>query len=113
MGMTKWNKSKKAATSLIAEVDCTEEGNKDLCAANGVQGFPTLKWGDPSALETWVRSSQSGVRLGHSNLPPCQAQRGGARKKPDSGLGDGGLLHRVLLPRLCHHPASQADRPQD
>merc|ERR1719429_883429 len=58
--MTKWNKSKKAATSLIAEVDCTEEGNKDLCAANGVQGFPTLKWTltlTPKALISYLRTS--------------------------------------------------------
>ena len=70
--MTKWNKSKKAATSLIAEVDCTEEGNKDLCAANGVQGFPTLKWGDPSALETYEggRDYDAFKKFAKDNLKP-------------------------------------------
>jgi hypothetical protein len=38
--------------ALIAEVDCTTEG-KPLCDANGVRGFPTLKWGDASALEDY------------------------------------------------------------
>jgi len=40
------------ADALIAEVDCTTEG-KPLCDANGVRGFPTLKWGDASALEDY------------------------------------------------------------
>jgi len=37
---------------LIAEVDCTTDG-KPLCDQNGVKGFPTLKYGDPSALEDY------------------------------------------------------------
>merc|ERR1712048_310567 len=37
---------------LVAEVDCTAEG-KPLCDQNGVKGFPTLKYGDPSALEDY------------------------------------------------------------
>jgi len=38
--------------ALIAEVDCTTEG-KPLCDANGVRGFPSLKYGDPAALEDY------------------------------------------------------------
>jgi hypothetical protein len=37
---------------LVAEVDCTADG-KPLCEANGVRGYPTLKWGDPSNLEDY------------------------------------------------------------
>jgi hypothetical protein len=37
------------ATALIADVDCTSDG-KPLCEEHGVQGFPTIKWGEPSAL---------------------------------------------------------------
>mmetsp|Transcript_2010 Transcript_2010/g.1240 ORF Transcript_2010/g.1240 Transcript_2010/m.1240 type:complete len:219 (+) Transcript_2010:81-737(+) len=37
---------------LVAEVDCTADG-KPLCDANGVKGFPTLKYGDPSALDDY------------------------------------------------------------
>jgi len=39
-------------TRLIGDVDCTAEG-KSLCEANGVKGYPTLKWGDPAALEDY------------------------------------------------------------
>lgn len=39
-------------TALIGDVDCTAEG-KPLCDANGVKGYPTLKYGDPSALEDY------------------------------------------------------------
>merc|ERR1719331_3273703 len=41
-----------SATALVADVDCTTDG-KDLCETHGVQGFPTIKWGDPSALEDY------------------------------------------------------------
>lgn len=37
---------------VIADVDCTAEG-KDLCEEHGIQGFPTIKYGDPSALEDY------------------------------------------------------------
>jgi len=41
-----------SATQLVADVDCTAEG-KPLCDANGVRGYPTIKYGDPSALEDY------------------------------------------------------------
>jgi hypothetical protein len=51
-----WDKLMKeysgSATALVADVDCTAEG-KPLCEEHGVQGFPTIKWGDPSALEDY------------------------------------------------------------
>jgi len=40
------------ASALVADVDCTADG-KPLCEEHGVQGFPTIKWGDPSALEDY------------------------------------------------------------
>ena len=39
-------------TTLIAEVDCTGDG-KPLCEENGVQGFPTIKYGSPLSLEDY------------------------------------------------------------
>ena len=39
-------------TVLVADVDCIGTG-KDLCDAQGVKGFPTIKWGDPAALEDY------------------------------------------------------------
>jgi len=41
-----------SATQLVADVDCTTEG-KPLCDSNGVKGFPTLKYGDPSDLQDY------------------------------------------------------------
>lgn len=37
-------------TKLIAEVDCTDEDAGILCTLNNVEGFPTIKYGDPNAL---------------------------------------------------------------
>jgi len=37
------------ASALVADVDCTAEG-KPLCDSNGVQGFPTIKWGSYGSL---------------------------------------------------------------
>jgi len=39
-------------TKLVADVDCTA-GGKPICDANGVKGYPTLKYGDPSDLEDY------------------------------------------------------------
>jgi hypothetical protein len=38
---------------LIAEVDCAEDSNQGICAEHGIQGFPTLKYGNPSALDDY------------------------------------------------------------
>jgi len=43
---------KGSATSLVADVDCTESG-KDLCETHGVQGFPTIKYGDPGDMKAY------------------------------------------------------------
>jgi protein disulfide-isomerase-like protein len=40
-------------TKLIAEVDCTDEASQTLCSENDVEGFPTLKHGDPAALSDY------------------------------------------------------------
>ena len=39
-------------TALVADVDCTAAG-KPLCDSNGVKGFPTIKYGDPSDLQDY------------------------------------------------------------
>merc|ERR1711874_70964 len=69
--MKNFNKSKKGKTGLIADVDCTADG-KPLCEEHGVKGFPTIKWGDPSALEDYDggRDYDSLKKFAISNLKP-------------------------------------------
>jgi len=38
--------------ALVADIDCTAEG-KPLCTKHGVQGYPTIKWGDPTDLQDY------------------------------------------------------------
>lgn len=58
-------------TQLVADVDCTADG-KPLCDANGVKGFPTLKWGDPSDLQDYKggRDLKSLKKFATENLKP-------------------------------------------
>jgi len=70
-----WDKLMKkfagSKTALIADVDCTADG-KDLCEEHGVQGFPTIKWGDPSALEDYEggRDYEELETFANENLKP-------------------------------------------
>jgi hypothetical protein len=61
-----------AADSLIAEVDCTLDENEGICSENGVQGFPTLKYGNPSALDDYQggRDYDSLKSFADENLKP-------------------------------------------
>jgi len=58
-------------TALVADVDCTAEG-KPLCDSNGVRGYPTIKHGDPSALEDYKggRDYDSLKKFAEENLKP-------------------------------------------
>merc|ERR1719473_1956493 len=40
------------ATVLVADVDCTADG-ESLCGKVGVEGYPTIKWGDPDDLQDY------------------------------------------------------------
>jgi len=59
------------ASALVADVDCTAAG-KPLCDANGVKGFPTIKYGDPSALEDYKggRDYDALKKFADENLKP-------------------------------------------
>mmetsp|Transcript_114554 Transcript_114554/g.255636 ORF Transcript_114554/g.255636 Transcript_114554/m.255636 type:complete len:128 (+) Transcript_114554:240-623(+) len=58
-------------SALIADVDCTAEG-KDLCEKHGVQGFPTIKYGDPTDLQDYQggRDYESLKQFADENLGP-------------------------------------------
>jgi len=74
---------KDSPTSLIADVDCTAEG-KELCTTHGVQGYPTIKYGDPSDLQDYnggrsfddlkkFAEENLGPQCGPNNLDLCDA----------------------------------------
>lgn len=58
-------------TQLVADVDCTA-GGEPLCNDAGVEGFPTLKWGDPSDLQDYNggRSYEDLKAFAEENLKP-------------------------------------------
>jgi len=62
---------KDSATALIADVDCTA-GGKSLCETHGIRGYPTIKWGDPSAMEDYNggRSLEDLQKWAAENLKP-------------------------------------------
>jgi len=70
-----WDKLMKAYAdnkeALVGDVDCTEAG-KDLCETHGVQGFPTIKWGDPSDLQDYDggRELKDLKKFADENLKP-------------------------------------------
>jgi len=57
--------------AAILEVDCTAEG-KPICDSNGVKGFPTIKYGDPAALEDYQggRTYDALKTFAEENLKP-------------------------------------------
>merc|ERR1712176_1272687 len=75
MGKPSWDKLIKkydgSKTALVADVDCTADG-KPLCEEHGVEGFPTIKWGDPSALEDYDggRELSDLKKFAEENLKP-------------------------------------------
>jgi len=60
-----------SSTSLVADVDCTADG-KSLCDKSDVQGFPTIKYGDPTDLKDYQggRDFDSLKKFADENLGP-------------------------------------------
>ena len=60
------------ASALVADVDCTAEG-KPLCDSNGVQGFPTIKWGAYGSMEDYQggRTYDDLKKFADENLKPA------------------------------------------
>jgi len=62
-----------STTVLVADVDCTDAG-KSLCAEHGVNGFPTVKYGDPNDLQDYQqgRDYDNLSRFAKELQPPQQ-----------------------------------------
>jgi len=60
-----------SSTQLVADVDCTADG-KALCEQQGIRGYPTIKWGDPSDLQDFQggRSYDDLKKFADENLKP-------------------------------------------
>jgi len=60
------------ASALVGDVDCTAEDSKALCETHGVQGFPTIKWGSPDAMEDYEggRDYEDLETFANENLKP-------------------------------------------
>lgn len=58
-------------SALVADVDCTAAG-KPLCDSNGVKGFPTIKYGNPSDLQDYQggRDFDALLEFANENLGP-------------------------------------------
>lgn len=56
---------------IVGDVDCTESG-KDLCEKHQVQGFPTIKYGDPDDLKSYEggRSYEDLKKFASESLGP-------------------------------------------
>ena len=65
------NFNKEGAAGVVADVDCTAAG-KELCNANGVRGYPTIKYGDPSDLQDYKggRDYDALMKFAEENLGP-------------------------------------------
>jgi len=72
-------------TALVADVDCTAAG-EELCAKVGVEGYPTLKYGDPLNLQDYdggrefedllnFAKENLGPICGVANLDLCDAEQ--------------------------------------
>eukprot|EP00658_Telonema_sp_P-2_P031400 TRINITY_DN234_c0_g1_i2.p1 TRINITY_DN234_c0_g1~~TRINITY_DN234_c0_g1_i2.p1 ORF type:complete len:212 (+),score=76.47 TRINITY_DN234_c0_g1_i2:128-763(+) len=75
---------KDSKTALVAECDCTV--HQDLCSKHGVQGYPTIKYGDPNNLEDYqggrdldafkaFATESLGPSCGPTNLDLCSAEQ--------------------------------------
>jgi len=61
---------KDSKTALVADVDCTV--HEDLCSKHGVEGYPTIKYGDPGALQDYQggREFEELLEFAKTNLGP-------------------------------------------
>jgi len=96
-------KFKDSKTAVVADVDCTV--HQDLCGKHGVQGYPTIKYGDPNNMEDYqggrtyedmekFATENLGPSCGPGNLDLCDADQ---KKKIEeaSGMSDADLDAKI------------------
>lgn len=77
-------KFKDSKTAVVGDIDCTV--HQDLCGKHGVQGYPTLKHGDPNNMEDYqggrtyedlekFATESLGPSCGPANLDLCDADQ--------------------------------------
>jgi len=59
-----------SANSLVGDIDCTVQ--EELCSTNGVEGYPSIKWGTPGALVDYngAREYEDLAAFAKANLGP-------------------------------------------
>jgi hypothetical protein len=76
---------KDSKTALVGDVDCTA-GGQSLCSEVGVQGYPTIKYGDPNDLQDYkggrdfealkdFAEKNLGPQCGPANLDLCDDEK--------------------------------------
>jgi len=62
---------KDSPTAVVADVDCTTDG-ESLCTKNAIQGYPSIKYGDPAELKDYNggRSFDDLKKFASENLGP-------------------------------------------
>jgi len=75
---------KDSSSTVIGDADCTA-GGKSLCDANGVRGYPTIKYGDPDDLQDYkggrtfsdlkTFAEGLGPQCGPGNLDICDDEK--------------------------------------
>jgi hypothetical protein len=94
---------KDSKSAVVADVDCTV--HQDLCGKHGVQGYPTIKYGDPNNMEDYQggRSYEDlsafakenlGPSCGPANLDLCDAEQK-AKVEEAMALSDDDLAAKI------------------
>merc|ERR1711981_556550 len=102
---------KDSKTALVADVDCTV--HQDLCGKHGVQGYPTIKYGDPNNMEDY-QGGRSYDDLSTCAMPTRRSpwRRPWLCPTPTSTPRSRRVRRSSLVPRTPSNPRSRSCRPR-
>jgi len=94
---------KDSPSALVGDVDCTVE--EDLCGKHGVEGYPTIKYGDPADLQDYqggrdyedleaFAKENLGPVCGPKNIDLCDEQQRKAITEAQA-LSDEALIKKI------------------